>query len=85
MRDPEREDLVEQGDIWDWIPTLIAFLAIYTFSLLLSTPNLLFSLTPPSWRHGRAPLPGPVPHPGTAAPLPAHRLGAGLVRPACPC
>ena len=34
MRDPEREDLVEKGDIWDWVPTLIAFLVIYTVLLV---------------------------------------------------
>ena len=45
MRDPEREDLVERGDIWDWIPTLIAFLIIYTVLLVFYKPNLLFSLT----------------------------------------
>jgi 6-pyruvoyl-tetrahydropterin synthase related domain len=45
MRDPEREDLVEKGDIWDWIPTLIAFLIIYTVLLIFYRPNLLFSLT----------------------------------------
>jgi len=45
MRDPEREDLVEKGDIWDWVPTLIAFLAIYTVLLIFYKPNLLFSLT----------------------------------------
>jgi len=45
MRDPEREDLVEKGSIWDWIPTLLAFLAIYTTLLIFFKPNLLFSLT----------------------------------------
>src|SRR5665647_177345 len=45
MRDPEREDLVEKGDIWDWVPTLLAFLAIYTTLLIFFKPNLLFSLT----------------------------------------
>jgi hypothetical protein len=45
MRDPEREDLVEKGDIWDWIPTLIAFLVIYAVLLIFYRPNLLFSLT----------------------------------------
>ncbi len=29
MRAPEREDLVEKGDIWDWVPTVIAFVIIY--------------------------------------------------------
>ena len=45
MRDPEREDLVEKGDIWDWIPTLLAFLVIYAVLLIFYKPNLLFSLT----------------------------------------
>ena len=50
MRDPEREDLVEKGDIWDWVPTLITFLAIYTVLLIFYKPNLLFSLTTTSGR-----------------------------------
>ena len=81
MRDPEREDLVEKGDIWDWIPTLIAFLVIYAVLFVFYKPNLLFSLTTTvGRRHRRASLPGAVPHPGTAAALQADRLGAGLVR-----
>ncbi len=45
MRDPERGDLAKKGDIWDWIPTLIAFLVIYAVLLIFYKPNLLFSLT----------------------------------------
>ena len=45
MLDPKREDLVEKGSIWDWVPTLLAFLAIYTTLLIFYRPNLLFSLT----------------------------------------
>ncbi len=45
MLDPEREDLVERGSIWDWIPTLLAFLAIYTTLFIFFRPNLLFSIT----------------------------------------
>jgi hypothetical protein len=44
MRAPEREDLVEKGDLWDWIPTLLAFLIIYAVLLTLYKPNLLFGL-----------------------------------------
>ncbi len=45
MLDPKREDLVEKGSIWDWVPTLLAFLAIYTTLLIFYRPNLLFSIT----------------------------------------
>jgi hypothetical protein len=45
MLDPEREDRVEKRSIWDWIPTLLAFLAIYTTLFIFFKPNLLFSLT----------------------------------------
>jgi hypothetical protein len=45
MRAPEREDLVEKGDIWDWIPTIITFVIIYAVLLVFYKPNLLFSLT----------------------------------------
>jgi 6-pyruvoyl-tetrahydropterin synthase related domain len=45
MRVREREDLVERGDIWDWVPTLIAFVVIYAVLLIFYKPNLLFSLT----------------------------------------
>ena len=45
QRPPAREDLVEKGDMWDWIPTLIAFLVIYTVLFVFFKPNLLFSLT----------------------------------------
>ncbi|MGI5939769.1 MAG: 6-pyruvoyl-tetrahydropterin synthase-related protein [Thermoleophilia bacterium] len=41
----DREDLVESGSVWDWIPTLLVFLAIYTTLLIFYKPNLLFSLT----------------------------------------
>jgi len=41
----KREDLVKQGGLWDWIPNLIAFLAIYGVLLIFYRPNLLFSLT----------------------------------------
>jgi 6-pyruvoyl-tetrahydropterin synthase related domain len=45
MLDPKREDLVERGSIWDWVPTLLAFLAIYTTLFIFYRPNLLFSVT----------------------------------------
>ena len=45
MRDPDYEDLVGRKGIWDWIPTVIAFLAIYAVLFVFYTPNLLFSLT----------------------------------------
>src|SRR3972149_2999601 len=45
MLGPEREDLVERKSIWDWVPTLLAFLAIYTTLFIFFRPNLLFSLT----------------------------------------
>ena len=45
MLGPEREDLVEKRSIWDWVPTLLAFLAIYTTLFIFFRPNLLFSLT----------------------------------------
>ncbi len=45
MLDPEREDLVERGSIWDWVPTLLAFLAIYTTLFIFYRPNLLFGIT----------------------------------------
>ena len=42
----EREDLVEKkGSVWDWLPTLLAFLAIYATLFVFYKPNLLFSLT----------------------------------------
>lgn len=41
----DREDLVESGSIWDWIPTLLAFLAIYTTLFIFFRPDLLFSAT----------------------------------------
>ena len=41
----DREDLVESGSIWDWIPTLLAFLAIYTTLFIFYKPGLLFSIT----------------------------------------
>ena len=41
----DREDLVESGSVWDWIPTVLAFLAIYTTLLIFYKPNLLFSIT----------------------------------------
>ncbi len=44
-RPPAREDLVEKGDLWDWIPTLVAFLIIYAVLFVFYKPNLLFSLT----------------------------------------
>lgn len=40
-----REDLVETGVLWDWVPTLVAFLAIYTVLFIFYKPGLLFSLT----------------------------------------
>ena len=45
MLGSEREDLVESKGRWDWVPTLLAFLAIYTTLLIFFRPNLLFSLT----------------------------------------
>jgi hypothetical protein len=45
MLGPEREDLVESKSTWAWVPTLLAFLAIYTTLLIFFRPNLLFSLT----------------------------------------
>jgi len=39
------EDLVRQRSIWDWVPTLVTFLAIYVVLLIFYKPNLLFSLT----------------------------------------
>ena len=36
---------MEKKSIWDWVPTLLAFLAIYTTLLIFFKPNLLFSLT----------------------------------------
>ncbi|MFH0916339.1 MAG: 6-pyruvoyl-tetrahydropterin synthase-related protein [bacterium] len=36
---------MERKSIWDWVPTLLAFLAIYTTLLIFFKPNLLFSLT----------------------------------------
>ena len=41
----DREDLVESGSVWDWLPTVLAFLAIYTTLLIFYKPNLLFSIT----------------------------------------
>jgi hypothetical protein len=40
-----KEDLVEHGGLRDWIPSLLAFLVIYTVLLIFFRPNLLFSLT----------------------------------------
>jgi hypothetical protein len=45
MLGPEREDMVESKSTWAWVPTLLAFLAIYTTLLIFFRPNLLFSLT----------------------------------------
>ncbi len=45
MLDRKREDLVERGSIWDWVPTLLAFLAIYTTLFIFYRPDLLFSIT----------------------------------------
>jgi uncharacterized membrane protein len=36
---------VERGTWWDWVPTLVAFLAIYTVLFIFYKPGLLFSLT----------------------------------------
>lgn len=36
---------METGTWWDWIPTLVAFLAIYTVLFIFYKPGLLFSLT----------------------------------------
>ena len=45
MLGPKREDLIESKGTWAWIPTLLAFLAIYTTLFIFFRPNLLFSLT----------------------------------------
>jgi hypothetical protein len=45
MREQPERDLVGKGSIWDWIPTLVTFLIIYTVLFILYKPNLLFSLT----------------------------------------
>jgi uncharacterized membrane protein len=45
MREPDYKDLVGRKGIWDWIPSLIAFLAIYAVLLIFYKPTLLFSLT----------------------------------------
>jgi len=45
MRDPDYEDLTSGKSVWDWIPTVIAFLAIYAVLFVFYRPNLLFSLT----------------------------------------
>jgi len=41
----KREDLVERGTLWDWLPTLVAFLAIYVTLFIFYKPGLLFGLT----------------------------------------
>ncbi len=41
----DKEDLVESGSLWDWVPTLLAFLAIYTTLFIFYRPDLLFSAT----------------------------------------
>ena len=43
MRDPDYEDSVGRTRLWDWIPALIAFLAIYGVLFYFYRPNLLFS------------------------------------------
>jgi len=45
MRDPNSGNRASGKRVWDWIPTLVAFLAIYTVLFILYRPNLLFSLT----------------------------------------
>ncbi len=45
MAEPEREDLVENRSLWDWAPSLLAFLAIYATLFVFFKPNLIFSLT----------------------------------------
>jgi hypothetical protein len=45
MRAPDREDLVEKGNMWDWIPTVAVFIVIYAVLFAFFKPNLLFSLT----------------------------------------
>ncbi len=45
MGEPEREDLVENRSLWDWAPSLLAFLAIYATLFVFFKPNLIFSLT----------------------------------------
>jgi uncharacterized membrane protein len=37
--------LVDRGTFWDWLPTLIAFLAIYVTLFIFYKPGLLFGLT----------------------------------------
>ena len=81
MRDPDYEDLTSGKSVWDWIPTLIAFLAIYAVLFVFYRPNLLFSLTTTGgWGHRRLPLPHAGPHSGSAPAFQAHRLGSWLVR-----
>jgi hypothetical protein len=41
----DREDLVESGSIWDWLPTLAVFLVIYGTLFYFYRPDLLFSAT----------------------------------------
>ncbi len=45
MRGSDYEDSVGRKGVWDWLPTLIAFLAIYAVLFIFYRPNLLFSLT----------------------------------------
>jgi len=40
-----REEVAREESLWDWLPTLLAFLAVYTTLLIFFKPNLLFSLT----------------------------------------
>jgi hypothetical protein len=40
-----REDSGGRRSIWNWLPTLLAFLAIYAVLFIFYKPNLLFSLT----------------------------------------
>ena len=74
----DRKDLVESGSVWTWLPTVLAFLAIYTtlLPLLQAQPPLQHH------DHGRRryrspPSSGPAPDPGAASALPPDRLGAG--------
>ena len=45
MREPDYGDLVGRKGVWDWLPTLVAFLTIYAVLLIFFRPSLLFSLT----------------------------------------
>ena len=45
MQGPDHGDSVGRKGMWDWIPTLVAFLAIYAVLFVFYRPDLLFSMT----------------------------------------